>query len=398
ASGAPMEGGADVVVTARLDAPAPEGGTTVTLTAGGTATDGVDYRLSSKTITIAQGKTTGTATLTVVDDTLAEGSETVVIGATADAPELSAESVTLAIVDDEQPTVKAGSVTAAGPSDGIPSWLGSDGNDFIVDGLSAHFISGVGGNDTLQGGGGDDTLVGGMGDDVLSGGEGYDTLRGNSGIDTADYSLDESWRESGVFVDLTVGLSYRDGVADGRGQYHEDYLYEIENVVGTRFADRLHGSDSVNKLEGRGGNDTLWAGRGRDMLLGGAGDDILWGARGHDTLSGGEDDDLLIGGRGRDKLTGGEGEDIFVFAAGDGRDIVEDFVDGVDKIRFVGLGREFSFADLEIVDEGGGDAVVSYGNDVIVLRGVSPSVLDEQDFEFFQSISESYETNALLLY
>ena len=45
-----------MTVTVALDTPAPTGGTTVTLTAGGTAEGGgTDYTLSSATITIAEG-------------------------------------------------------------------------------------------------------------------------------------------------------------------------------------------------------------------------------------------------------------------------------------------------------------------------------------------------------
>ncbi len=83
---------------------------------GGTATGGgVDYSLSTANVTIAAGSTTGTVTVNVVNDTLAEAEETVTlamgtpIGASAGTP----ASFELSIVDDDAPTASftAGAVT-----------------------------------------------------------------------------------------------------------------------------------------------------------------------------------------------------------------------------------------------------------------------------------------------
>ena len=99
---APAEGGGPVTVTAALDAPAPTGGTTVTLTAGGTADGGgTDYTLSSTTITLAEGETAGTVTLTVIDDSEIEDGETIVLGAESTTPVLTAPPLTLTIADND---------------------------------------------------------------------------------------------------------------------------------------------------------------------------------------------------------------------------------------------------------------------------------------------------------
>ena len=55
---------------------------------------------------------------------------------------------------------------------------------------------------------------------------------------------------------------------------------------------------------------------GDDVLSGGAGDDVISGDGGNDTLTGGADDDTL---------TGGDGDDVFVYAPGDGDDVITDF-------------------------------------------------------------------------
>lgn len=90
-----------MTVTAALDEPAPEGGTTVTLTTGGTATPGADYTLSSSTIVIAEGQTTGTATITVIDDADDDDGETIVLDAASVNPALTAATLTLTIEDND---------------------------------------------------------------------------------------------------------------------------------------------------------------------------------------------------------------------------------------------------------------------------------------------------------
>ena len=97
-----------MTVTATLDTPAPTGGTTVTLTAGGTAEGGgTDYTLSSTTITIAEGETAGTVTITVIDDSEIEVGETIVLGAESTTPALTAPPLTLTIADNDAVPVPA---------------------------------------------------------------------------------------------------------------------------------------------------------------------------------------------------------------------------------------------------------------------------------------------------
>ena len=122
----------DVVVT--LGSPAPAGGTTVTLTLGssGTATETADFTLSSKTVTIAQGKTWADVTLTAVDDTVDDNAETIVLQASSTNPAHTASPVTVTIVDDDPPalaeTVKPSNVAVTpGPGKLTLTWEGPTG-------------------------------------------------------------------------------------------------------------------------------------------------------------------------------------------------------------------------------------------------------------------------------
>ena len=101
-------------LTVKLDEPA-QSPVTVTLTVdpASTATVDTDFTLSPATITIAQGATSGTATVTVIDDELSEGTitvdgqtiatvgETIVINASADTTPRRTAALTLTIADDE---------------------------------------------------------------------------------------------------------------------------------------------------------------------------------------------------------------------------------------------------------------------------------------------------------
>ena len=92
------------MVTATLDAPS---GLEVTVDLGfsGTA-DGSDYTLSGTQIVIPAGETTGTVTITAVDDALNEGDETVVVDITNVTNATGTGQVTTTITDDDPaPTV-----------------------------------------------------------------------------------------------------------------------------------------------------------------------------------------------------------------------------------------------------------------------------------------------------
>jgi Ca2+-binding RTX toxin-like protein len=142
------------------------------------------------------------------------------------------------------------------------------------------------------------------------------------------------------------------------------------------------------------------AGLTYDVQVAAAGGARLRGTSGTDVLIGGEGNDTLDGGKGDDLLQGGAGADIFVFTKGtatvhDGRNQINDFELGVDKIRFVGFGTELnSFADVlgrsaDLWDsdiEGVGislDTPASQGgNAAIFLSGLSQLSLSAEDFIF----------------
>lgn len=138
---------------------------------------------------------------------------------------------------------------------------GGAGHDRLVGGPGSDRLLGGAGADRLVGGRGNDRLLGGDGRDRLDGGPGDDALLGGSGSDTALYRS----APRGVEADLGAGT------ASGWGA---DVLRDIEELVGSDYADVLTGGPGDDVLRGRSGDDLLDGADGMDLLDGGPGVDV----------------------------------------------------------------------------------------------------------------------------
>ncbi len=110
ASGAEEDGAFDIEIRAELNAATQTTDTSVTLmVTGGTATAGTDYEaIGPLTITIPAEAIQGAATLTVtpVNDSLAEGAETLVLTSTSPSGlEVTPATVTVTLLDDDEPEI-----------------------------------------------------------------------------------------------------------------------------------------------------------------------------------------------------------------------------------------------------------------------------------------------------
>lgn len=211
------------------------------------------------------------------------------------------------------------------------------GNDRIV---------GTRGDDDIFGYGGDDILIGGAGADNFVGGRGADTIDGGTnatGRDQLNYESSSAPR--GITVDMAKGYAI-----DPWG--FRDTFKNIEQIRGTKFADKMYGSSGDDSFRPVGGNDIVdgragidWVRYDRDARGGGnygvtvdlaAGKatdgyrnkdtlisienalgtdkaDVLKGSKVANELRGGAGNDKLYGGLGKDVLEGGAGRDIFIF-------------------------------------------------------------------------------------
>lgn len=122
----------------------------------------------------------------------------------------------------------------------------------------------------------DNLLLAGAGDNVLNGGLGNDTL---------------SYAQAGAGVVVRLSTSQ----AQATGGSGVDTLRNLENLIGSDYADTLGGHSSDNSLQGRAGNDVLNGGDGNDVLDGGSGADALNGGSGADRYVFGTLEDLGLG-------------------------------------------------------------------------------------------------------
>jgi serralysin len=220
--------------------------------------------------------------------------------------------------DDGNDTIKggAGDDNLAG-GEGVNSIEGGDGNDKVTAGSSADVITGGAGNDNISAGAGANTIDGGDGNDTIVSGSDADTIIGGNGADNIKAGDGNDTIDGGADNDVIDGGSGNDSIIGAAGN---------DKILGAAGADTLVGGDGDDNLAGGADNDSITGDLGNDILVGDAGNDILIGGIGDDTLKGGVGDDTL---------TGGIGADTFAFT-GAGRDLVTDFVHGVDLLDITG--------------------------------------------------------------
>ncbi len=173
--------------------------------------------------------------------------------------------------------------------------VGNHANNTLTGNAAANTLQGLAGNDTLRGGGGDDTLHGGEGNDRLDGGAGADILVGGTGND--------------VYVVDNAGDAIHEAAGEGTDTVQTSLSYALSNVLENLT---LTGAANVTGT-GNALNNVLTANDSGNTLL---------GLGGNDTLRGGDGADVLEGGVGNDRLEGGKGGDTYLFARGDGADIL----------------------------------------------------------------------------
>ncbi|MDA7966704.1 calcium-binding protein [Ruegeria sp.] len=204
---------------------------------------------------------------------------------------------------------------------------------------------------------GDDSFWGFGGDDLFIAGSGFNHIYGGEGDDTIAY-LDAS---SGVTVDMRKedGKSYFEvnGVEyDGQTNAQwRDYVYEMENVIGSQFD---------------------------DLLIGDSGDNVLNGMDGNDILDGGEGDDTLVSGEGNDTLIGGAGADTFVLNGGENTitdfdanegDRIEIDLDAYGMTGWFDLDHRIENGQIVLFSKTTGEDIVRYDDDG---NGFDPSFID----------------------
>ncbi|MDY6980941.1 MAG: calcium-binding protein, partial [Pseudomonadota bacterium] len=269
---------------------------------------------------------------------------------------------------------------------------GNDGDNLLTGNAGDNSLYGGLGNDTLFGGSGNDLLAGEAGDDIYryEAGSGVDRIEDSEGINALQFGegigadqvvartslvhgetlvqlrlLDQYVNElsdQGIdFVQAADGAIPIDSFnfADGTVSSLDDLLITQETYKGTRRSDQIFTDRN---------DDTIYAGKGHDLVNAAGGNDILYGEKGRDTLFAAAGDDQLYGGEGRDTLYGSFGQDVM--HGGDDRD---DMYGGTGNDLLYGAEDEDelhggSGNDLLIGGQGDDELAISCGTDVIAYN------------------------------
>jgi Ca2+-binding RTX toxin-like protein len=199
------------------------------------------------------------------------------------------------------------------------------------------------GNDTLTGDSNANTLNGEAGDDFLYGAGGNDYIDGGTNTAVGD-TVNYSSSSDGVTVDLSSGLAQNVSASQGN-----DTLIDIENVLGSAYADTFKGNNAVSNIF-NGGTSNLDAAlnsttgeftsdesdtvdyssstssivvnlNANNVVIGGTVTDYLYniehviGTAQDDTFTGNSDNNSLVGGAGNDTF--------YIIDVNNGNDVIE---------------------------------------------------------------------------
>ena len=105
----------------------------------------------------------------------------------------------------------------------------------------------------------------------------------------------------------------------------------------------------------------------------------------NNSIIGGRGADTLNGGKGNDTLTGGNGADTFVFAKGEGNDVITDYTAGADKISLNADISSFSIKNKDVIFKVG-------SNTLTVKNGVGEKISVNDEISIYEN-GKIYNSN-----
>ena len=239
----------------------------------------------------------------------------------------------------------------------IENFIGSQSDDDVTGTAEANRIETGAGEDTLNGGAGADILDGGAGGDTINGGDGNDLIIGGGGADSINggghvHAADGQdgralhlAHESAILAFFPTSTAGVVDVTDPTRGYDGDTLSYAGSNIGVNA---ILAGVNINAP----GPDSNFVQRGDNYWV--QGSTAQTGSRGHaagetngqiENLIGSDHSDFLTGNGGSNAIAGGKGDDVlngngsraininsfdrfgdvFIFAPGDGVDIIEDF-------------------------------------------------------------------------
>ncbi|WP_164557906.1 hypothetical protein HF313_07500 [Massilia atriviolacea] len=264
---------------------------------------------------------------------------------------------------------------------------GTAGNDRLDGGAGNDQLRGLQGNDALLGGAGNDLLLGGEGDDTLDGGQGDDFLDDGFGNNTYVFARgdgrDTILNNTPLPQMRYQSIAFSDGIRPeqvhlqrvGYGTW-DDLVITIdgqpEQVIEVRgfiYNDPLYATNQhLNEIRFADGSKWDSAAIFARLNLGTEAGESIGGSALADRIEAKGGNDTLTGGRGDDLLDGGAGADTYVFKLGDGRDTLVDTREAGGPGNTVRFGAGITQQDVR-VEQAGAGLQIAYGTggDLIVL-------------------------------
>uniref|UniRef100_UPI00345D2973 calcium-binding protein n=1 Tax=uncultured Roseibium sp. TaxID=1936171 RepID=UPI00345D2973 len=162
------------------------------------------------------------------------------------------------------------------------TYMGTEHNDvlFSFDVTGDSINAATGGGAKFYGFSGNNLFATGTGHNLVFGGTGEDTVTyqyafGAINADMTVLSIDPDNPSHGTHFTVTQDLE----------GFHEDYLWDVQNLIGSEFGDTIIGSDEDNTLVSTGGSNT-WTGTGgsNTFVLNGGSAHITDFSAGADTI------------------------------------------------------------------------------------------------------------------
>lgn len=236
-------------------------------------------------------------------------------------------------------------------ADGSQSTInGGKGNDSIRNNGSQVTINGSTGNDTIYNGcyrEYDDSIIYYYDDDIASNvlfkykaGDGNDLIYGFNETSTLSIGGSSySTKKSGSDIIVTVGK----GKITLDGAASLDKVNIKKNTSGGGSSTKLTITNSTKSPVTVGSAIKTINASSRTKavkITGNKLDNTITGGSGKDSIYGGSGNDSILGGKGNDKLYGQAGNDTFIYAKGDGKDIIYGFAND-DMLKITGAFSAF---------------------------------------------------------
>ncbi len=169
---------------------------------------------------------------------------------------------------------------------------------------------------------------------------------------------------------------------------YQSNVYDMMNMAASGIKDVS--AVNVNRglwMYGNSNNNVMWGGKVGSWIDGRGGNDILFAGTGGDTL---------FGGIGNDTLDGGAGVDWFAYKSGHGKDVVYNFEINKDIVELGYYYNFYNFAGMLDIGVSGSDVVIGLQNGSMTLKDAAGKQVKIHDAEN-NTYAHTYQMDKIIL-